>query len=153
MRKDKLIKHIRETQHQDDAYCPFPHCNAEQKFKEIVFKSRKEIVQHYIRFHTGNATEAFECRLGSCKESGDDKWSSDGFITHLCSVHGLEEGYTWGSAYHLRTLMDIDKAKVLTEEFRFVLLSKIPEQYGDAWEAHYHDCDTCIRGSSDAQPI
>ena len=90
VRKDKWLKHIREVQHENDAFCPFYHCSliADQSVKG--FQSRKEIGKHFSETHAGNGNGAFECALGSCEQiSSHDRWNIFGLQSHLGQEHNI----------------------------------------------------------------
>jgi hypothetical protein len=90
VRKDKWLKHIREVQHENDAFCPFYHCSliADQSGKG--FESRKEIGNHFSQAHAGKDDGAFECALGSCEKiSSHDRWNISGLERHLAQEHNI----------------------------------------------------------------
>ena len=94
VRKDKWLKHIREVQHENDAFCPFYHCSliADQPGKG--FQSRKEIGDHFSNTHTGKDDGAFGCALGSCEQiSGHDRWNFSGLGRHLDQEHNITIWY------------------------------------------------------------
>jgi hypothetical protein len=65
-RRDKWLKHIRETQHFQDAFCPFHHCQLEFGVDSKGFTSRQAISTHFSRYHAENRTACYDCGLGSC---------------------------------------------------------------------------------------
>lgn len=90
VRKDKWLKHIREVQHENDAFCPFYHCSLIAAHSGKGFKSRKEIGNHFSEIHAGKDDDAYGCALGSCeKTSSHDRWSFWGRRIHLSGEHNL----------------------------------------------------------------
>lgn len=90
-RRDKWLKHIRETQHENDAFCPFYHCHQEASGG---FSCRREIVSHFDWMHATNKSEARSCALGSCGKSGGiESWSVSGLRMHLLVQHGVPAYY------------------------------------------------------------
>jgi hypothetical protein len=92
-RKDKWLKHIRETQHENDAFCPFFHCSLQQQKTLKLFANRKEISMHFASQHAGDPDSRYECALGSC--GGDlkpDFWTIEGLFTHASKEHDI---YIW----------------------------------------------------------
>jgi hypothetical protein len=89
-RKDKWLKHIRETQHENDAFCPFYHCSLIAARSGKSFESRKEIGEHFSDYHAGRAVDGYGCGLGSCENSGRrDRWDLFGLWEHLCEQHNI----------------------------------------------------------------
>lgn len=119
IRKDKWLKHIREVQHENDAFCPFYHCSliADQSGKG--FQSRKEIVKHFLDAHAGKDDCAFECALGSCeKTSNHDRWNVSWLRCHLRQEHDLRVWYQLehtlkgtGGIFRLQNLHPYDHRK------------------------------------------
>jgi len=130
-RKDKWLQHIRETEHQDDAHCPYFHCSIKQSLGAgLVFAKRDEIVDHFKGTHSRNYSESYECGLGSCGLSSHlDYWSRDEIMRHLERHHGLY--YVW------RT---IEAALRGSHSFRAEHVAS-----DDSWT----DCDLC---GPEAQP-
>jgi hypothetical protein len=90
VRKDKWLKHIREVQHENDAFCPFYHCSRIAAHSGKEFESRKEIGNHFSETHAGKDDGAFECALGSCEQiSSHDRWNIWGLQNHLDQEHNL----------------------------------------------------------------
>jgi hypothetical protein len=112
-RKDKWLKHIRETQHQNDAFCPLFHCSLKHRNAMEEFADRKEISNHFASNHSGDPENRYECEFGAC--SGDHKpdfWSIKGLSSHVRNDHGgnfgsffllviLEEEHVFGNQ-HIR---------------------------------------------------
>lgn len=88
-RKDKWLKHIRETQHENDAFCPFFHCRLKQLRSGQSFGNRKEIVEHFVSGrHTDGGVEGYACGVGSCAMLGSyDRWTLRGLAEHLNELH------------------------------------------------------------------
>lgn len=145
-RKDKWLKHIRETLHENDPLCPFLHCNAKQIQNGTEFTSRQDIVKHFTKFHARNFTEGYECRLGSCSKSGDNNWSYSAFLEHLSKAHALFRH----EDVCCRIILAMSSQKTLTKELLLVIFSKLPRTWANEWNESYHDCDICVTGSSHA---
>jgi hypothetical protein len=93
-RKDKWLQHIRETQHENDAFCPFYHCSHKAAQSSKSFESRKEIGKHFSNYHAGRAVDGYGCGLGSCENSGRrDRWDLFGFQKHLSGQHNISFGW------------------------------------------------------------
>jgi hypothetical protein len=87
-RKDKWLKHIREVQHENDAFCPFYHCSLMAAQSGQGFESRKEIGKHFSDKHAGKDDDAFSCALGSCgKTPAHDRWNFETLRRHLVDAH------------------------------------------------------------------
>ena len=72
-RKDKWLQHIQETQHENDAFCPFGHCRLEQVRSGKPFENRKEIGQHFggeYPLQASRDLDGYPCGLGSCAMIG-----------------------------------------------------------------------------------
>jgi hypothetical protein len=46
-RRDKWLQHLRTTEHQDDAFCPYFHCAAARTATSTGFATRDEMVSHF----------------------------------------------------------------------------------------------------------
>lgn len=133
-RRDKWLKHIRETIHENDDFCPYHHCDAAITGAFPGFKNRKEIVDHFTKVrcfgalrsdyvnHPENRGEGYEYALGSCAQSRyRSYWRKRGLDEHLRENHGLD--------YVEYTQLDgVER----TLEARHVDAS-----------AQYHDCTIC----------
>ncbi|KAM3066627.1 hypothetical protein ACMFMF_010133 [Clarireedia jacksonii] len=93
-RKDKWLQHIRETQHLNDAICPYHHC-----VSVAEFTSRKEISAHFSKYHSNYADDgylaSYSCSLGACAEMIDEHWSKILLINHLVNCHGIPSLGYW----------------------------------------------------------
>lgn len=65
-RKDKWLKHIREVQHENDAFCPYQHCYPSTTRPGKGFEDRKKIATHFNRWHSLRVADGYGCALGSC---------------------------------------------------------------------------------------
>jgi hypothetical protein len=131
-RKDKWLKHIRETQHQNDAICPLFHCSLKQRKTLKKFASREEISMHFASQHAGDPESRYECALGSC--CGDlkpDFWTIEGLSDHILIDHGR--------SLLLRNIIDI------LEEERVLTLEHFDRYRGTYYRGNdVHDCITCV---------
>jgi len=88
-RKDKWLQHIQEKQHENDAFCPFYHCRLLQVQSSKLFKTRKEIKEHF-KVHAGGDIAAYACALGSCSTAtSQDRWTVLGLFKHLGRMHKI----------------------------------------------------------------
>jgi hypothetical protein len=89
-RKDKWLKHIREVQHANDAFCLYLHCDSSTIRTEKGFEDRKEIATHFSLKHSGGAVDGYGCALGSCGNTGKrDRWDVWDPKTHLHYQHKI----------------------------------------------------------------
>lgn len=138
-RKDKLLKHIREVQHNNDAFCPFPHCSESQLSDPVAFQTREEIITHFSRNHEALRGNAYECRLGSCSSTdAKGQWVFSGLWPHLQECHGL----TWSEACRSCNIMAKANQK-------FFILEHLEEaKRVGKYRYHnpdylWHDCTKC----------
>jgi hypothetical protein len=132
-RKDKWLKHIRETQHQNDAFCPFFHCSLKQRKTLEGFEDRNEIGEHFALHHSGDRESRYECGLGSC--GGDlkhDFWSIEGLYGHLRHDHEF-------SCYPDLTSSVLKKERV----FGIQQVRLFKEKYDWLSAMVFHDCKAC----------
>jgi hypothetical protein len=123
-RKDKWLKHIHETMHGNDAFCPDWHCASKQASTSGGFKTRKEISRHFTSVHALNSDEGYECALGSCaKAMVRSHWSQASLYKHLRHDHGVE---LWPAVIALN-----DELVILMKH-----LDAFPQE-------KYHDCEVC----------
>jgi len=96
-RKDKLLKHIRDTEHSGDMFCVFPHRVDYHPGRFAGFKTRQEIVAHFKERHSAVALEhtpphdrPFRCALGLCAlSSRSERWPLRALKEHLETCHDL----------------------------------------------------------------
>jgi hypothetical protein len=87
-RKDKLLKHIREVQHENDAFCPHIHCRFSTIRTWKGFEDRKEIGTHFNLYHAVRDVDGYGCALWSCGETGKrDRWDLSWLRAHLQYRH------------------------------------------------------------------
>ncbi|PMD58790.1 uncharacterized protein K444DRAFT_630472 [Hyaloscypha bicolor E] len=92
-RKDKWLKHIREVQHENDAFCLYHHCYFSTIRAGKGFEDRKEISTHFNLWHSGRAVDGYGCALGSCGNTGKrDRWHLLGLQQHLQIQHKIVLG-------------------------------------------------------------
>lgn len=109
-RKGKWLKHIRETIHDNDAFCPYYHCTLGEA-KSWPFKNRKQISTHFDIIHARNSEEAYECALGTCAENPfPANWSRYGLEKHLRDDHSLF------SPMELNTVHNMGDGRIATTE-------------------------------------
>lgn len=136
-RKDKWLKHIRETEHQNDAFCPFSHCAAlQQDATKGGFTTRTEISKHFSVYHTGNREDGYQCALESCgKYSSPHCWNRAGLAKHLESHHGI------GNSYQVISNCDENGSKIISIEHFTSSHRVFP------WRSYYtgplYDCTIC----------
>jgi len=125
-RRDKWVKHIQETIHENDAFCPYYHCAMEQASTSEGFKDRKQISRHFSKTHARNRDESYECALGSCaKALFPSYWNESGLNTHFQKNHGLEY---WLTNWVLGELQD-ERA--------------VMDKHLGPYNLHHHDCKVC----------
>jgi hypothetical protein len=92
-RKDKWLQHIRETEHENDALCPYHHCRSTQSATSKQFVTRKEISKHFggHSTHAESRESGYQCGLGSCGNNLlPESWSRNGLRDHLGTHHGIK---------------------------------------------------------------
>jgi hypothetical protein len=133
-RKDKWLKHIQETQHENDAFCPFFHCSLKQQKTLKEFASRKEISKHFASQHAGGLESRYECALGSCDEDlKPDFWTIEALCNHLWEDHKF-----YSSSFSL--LVVLKGERVLS------LGGQQLRNYADRYHGslpEYRNCATC----------
>ena len=134
-RKDKWLKHIRDTEHYGDMFCPYPHCIEWQAPKSTGFATRNEIIAHFRSFHCKHVLRGWKgpyaCKLGLCTiNSTNEHWGGNALDMHLKSCHGIDEWIPYSR-------MDLeDNQQVLRPHH---LLKQKPD-----WrEIKWHECITC----------
>lgn len=141
-RKDKLMKHIRDTQHQDDARCPFSHCRARQLSIGAVFSTRKQIVEHFVSEHSPNNSSGLSCGLGSCaSDIAEQNWSQDGLARHLYKDH-FSSKYGYYFLYIVAQSV-LPSNSILTVKTLDSIPSGLPHHIREDWNKKYHDCKVC----------
>ncbi|KAE9373597.1 hypothetical protein N431DRAFT_374175 [Stipitochalara longipes BDJ] len=127
-RKDKWLKHIQETPHENDAFCPFHHCRLLQSQPGKIFGDRKEIGKHFREAeHAGRNTDGYTCGLGSCGiAEKQDRWILFGLWTHLLNMHKVVIYFS-------------ESQKILRGSNRTFRLQHVPADYLDKWI----DCEDC----------
>jgi hypothetical protein len=109
-RKDKWLKHIRETPHDGDQFCPYPHCVIQKRDDSTAFQTREGISWHLGRYHSSYESETILCALGTCAlKTQSEHWTVDGIAKHLEKHHGITANATRISSmqqalHHWRTL-------------------------------------------------
>jgi hypothetical protein len=99
-RRDKWLKHIRETQHFQDAFCPFHHCQLEFGVDSKGFTSRQAISVHFSKYHAERRSDRYHCGLGSCGLNPHcDHWTKVQLAVHLKLIHGLR--FVWSGMYNM----------------------------------------------------
>ena len=89
-RKDKWLKHIQDTHHENDGYCPLPHCILRAIKLERLPGTRKDVCEHIAYKHVGRNVNEYVCSLGSCgKTRYLDRWTSGGLWSHLMDQHNI----------------------------------------------------------------
>jgi len=135
IRKDKLLKHIRETVHENDAYCSVYHCQTEQLHSASPFTTRKEISAHFGDYHELNPEEVFRCALGSCRNNPThDFWNGWRLESHLKDCHGISSPY--GLNYNCK---DAGSRAFDVEHFT----SQDPNKSYRSYTGPWHDCTIC----------
>jgi hypothetical protein len=90
------LKHIRETEHENDALCPYHHCRSTQSATSKQFVTRKEISKHFggHSTHAESRESGYQCGLGSCGNNLlPESWSVDSLEDHLGTHHGIKGSY------------------------------------------------------------
>lgn len=131
-RKDKWLKHIHETLHENDAFCPYYHCVLGEASTSRGFRDRKQISKHFDHKHALNGDESYECALDLCANATyPSRWSKLNLREHLYYDHGLgypfDVKFDWKFVYNME-----DKDRVLTTKH-------LP----DPTPKGYHDCKVC----------
>ena len=128
-RKDKWLKHIQETIHENDAFCPYYHCVLLEAsvITSRGFTDRKQISEHFSNEHARNGNESYECTLDLCANAvNPSHWSKYSLRSHLEQDHGL-----WNSSYVAIANLSDEGRKLSAKH----LPDPIPEEY--------HDCKVC----------
>jgi hypothetical protein len=127
-RKDKWLKHIREVQHENDAFCPYIHCYFSKIRTGKGFEDREEIGKHFNLMHSGkDVDDGYGCALGSCGNTRKrDRLHSWGLHEHLQNQHGIVLG-----AHYLET-----RLKGTDQIFRS---QQVPVFFHNKWI----DCEIC----------
>lgn len=139
-RKDKLLQHIKNTQHDGDAICIYGHCKAKQLTLNQPFTTRKDISIHYSLFHVNdsvsNGIDTIICRIGSCATNFEDHhFNFSGLGQHLREDHVVGIGaWTWKS-FKESTVSSIRKCG-LTQELFY--------QFFPSDKTGIPDCKVCI---------
>jgi len=144
-RKDKWLKHIREVQHINDAFCPYSHCNSPRTKIPGGFRDREAISSHFSYNHAHFQNEGLECGLASCAAlEGNDSWSEIRLQFHLRNDHGI-----WGTSVYYT-------CRIMSNEGRFVFMvddlacmAKNPQIWGgEPVDIKWHDCSSCAPTNS-----
>ncbi|KAN0102219.1 hypothetical protein V8E51_012729 [Hyaloscypha variabilis] len=89
-RKDKWLKHIQDTHHENDGQCPLPHCILKESELNWEPPTREGICKHLAYCHVGRNADGYSCSLGSCEKTRYlDRWTLQGLIRHLIYHHDL----------------------------------------------------------------
>jgi hypothetical protein len=90
-RKDKWVKHIRETPHDGDVICHYSYCFMEHNAgSRQEFTTRMEIAYHFAGQHAAFESPAYRCALGSCASNSlSERWNMLNFRDHLSECHGI----------------------------------------------------------------
>ena len=125
-RKDKWLKHIREVQHENDAFCPYPHCHFSTIRTGKGFEDRKEIGRHFNLMHSGRDVDGYGCALGSCGNTKHDRCAVLDLLEHLRTQHKIY--LNW---HFLQPVLE-----AIDHTFR---LQHVPSDYYNKWI----DCEIC----------
>jgi hypothetical protein len=143
-RKDKWLQHIRETEHDGDVLCPYPHCAENDG---VGFSSRKGISSHFRLRHSNYYIEdnymgsQFQCALGFCAlELVSEHWDYTDLQNHLRSHHGVDSNEC-ERAYERAELKDC--IRILRPEHMIQQSNGPPSSWGPkiAW----HECTICSK--------
>lgn len=144
-RVDKLLSHIKDNVHEQDALWIFPHCRAEQLFRGTPYKTRTAISEHYnhchIYKHAEDGLGAFDCNLGSCAASNKNhRFSHEGLSDHLAENHGVY--------CHKSYVMGVPSDALLEHGLTSDLLEEMIKCHNASWKQKYTDCESCRVASS-----
>jgi hypothetical protein len=128
------LQHIRETEHENDALCPYHHCRLTQSATSKQFVTRKEISKHFGAYstHAESRDSGYQCGLGSCGNNLlPESWSVDGLDEHLGIHHGIKDfSYgAWNLQYSGTRVFMVDHL-----------------HHKDSWRSYkgpWHDCTVC----------
>lgn len=116
-RRDKWLKHIRETPHEGDQFCPYLHCQFRNRADPAGFQTREGIAKHFKLAHSVYESDPYICALGSCVFNAQaEHWTASEFSSHLTGFHGpLSSGI---SSYYMRNKARLEgNARVLRAEY------------------------------------
>lgn len=127
-RKDKWLKHIRETPHEGDKFCSYLHCQPRNRADSAGFQSREDIVRHFKRTHSTFESAEWTCALGACAlYIQSERWDGSALGFHLKDCHGVSSA-PFGVAY--RYAKSEGNILVLRAEY-------VPS------DCVWHDCTVC----------
>jgi hypothetical protein len=130
VRKDKLFKHLQDTYHENDGYCPLPHCILKEIQHNGMPRTHKNICEHTAEYHAGKNVDGYGCSLGSCGKTGYlDRWSLYGLDMHLICQHKI-------FSFDQRKLKEL--LELADHVFTLEQLSSRPDLH-EKWV----DCDIC----------
>ncbi|PVH73645.1 hypothetical protein DL98DRAFT_519792 [Cadophora sp. DSE1049] len=130
--------------HDNDAYCPFPHCGAFQAAssnpstrRHNPFTTRHEIAGHMAEIHEADPEQGLQCTLRSCGSSTiQDVWSGRGLRIHLLECHDVQ-----GLAgYDILENLENAGSRVLSVNH---FTHPNPEQSRRNYTGPWRDCTTC----------
>ena len=141
-RKDKLLKHIRDTEHSGHMFCVFPHCVDYHPERFAGFKTRQEIVAHFKKRHSAVALEHSppykwprRCALGHCAlSSRSERWSTSELAEHLGTCRDISLN-PW-------QILDIAKK----EDDTYILRPEYLQEYERIHQLkgfHWQECIIC----------
>jgi hypothetical protein len=141
IRKDKLLQHIQEIQHENDAFCPRPHCTYIHRSRHTGFSDRKAISAHFSTYHSLLREGGYECSLGNCAETNyHSDWSIWGLKDHLQYQHKIPSYSAkekWWVVSVLVQKMKRDKGKTIL----LAHLQALEQEIG--CNIPWHDCQIC----------
>jgi hypothetical protein len=120
------LKHIREVQHENDAFCPYPHCHFSTIRTGKGFEDRKEIGRHFNLMHSGRDVNGYGCALGSCGNTKYDRCAVLDLLEHLRTQHKIYSNW-----HFLQPVLE-----AIDHTFR---LQHVPSDYYNKWI----DCEIC----------
>jgi hypothetical protein len=140
------LKHIREIQHENDAFCPKSHCEYANRSGHTGFSNRKAISAHFSRYHSLLSEGGYECGLGKCAESNcysdwKDIWNPNQHLQdHLQHHHGIPDNVGTEIQYVLWELViKVKYGKGKT--FLLAHLQALEQETG--CKIPWHDCQIC----------
>ena len=142
-RRDKLLAHIRDTEHSGDMFCPFPHCIERQPPRFSGFKTREDILTHFNMRHSAILAQNIHksgmphrCLLGLCSLSlTHERWGEYDLDDHLETCHGLSPASSSVASWRAENEGGI---YVLKPE----LLQKLSRHVGIM---EWKECTTCLK--------
>ena len=138
-RKDKWLKHIRETPHEGDGICPYYHCTSQMTLNSTNFQTREEISKHFAKLHSGDESTQYICRVGACALHLQlEHWTIEGLADHLKTCHEITSNIGLGLRWH-------DHAAYQAQQEGTVRVLRDKHLQASYFSYKWHDCTICAQ--------